>query len=205
MTGLPEKLGKLYAQAFKQGARVHSNSWGAAVSGDYNANSAETDAYMWQKQDLTITFSAGNSGTDANKNGIVDFGSVGAPATAKNVITVGASENDRQGHWECDPNLTYQSHDLYQSGETCGSMGGENLLGTYGQRYPDSFPVNPLKNDVTAGNQEQMAGWSSRGPADDGRIKPDVVAPGTWILSASQNLYQQGYGDPKNPRLKDYT
>jgi subtilisin family serine protease len=204
LVGLPANLQNLFSQAYKQGARIHSNSWGAAVSGDYNSNSAETDTYAWKKQDLTITFSAGNSGTDGDKNGIVDFGSLGAPATAKNVITVGASENDRQGHWECDTNLNYTSHDLYQTGETCNSMGGQNLLGTWGQRYPDSFPKNPLKNDVTAGNQEQMAAWSSRGPVDDGRIKPDVVAPGTWILSASQNLYQQGYGDPKNPRLNEY-
>lgn len=31
--------------------------------------------------------------------------------------------------------------------------------------------------------QEVMADFSSRGPAEDGRIKPDVVAPGTWIAS----------------------
>jgi len=31
--------------------------------------------------------------------------------------------------------------------------------------------------------QEAMADFSSRGPAEDGRIKPDVVAPGTWIAS----------------------
>lgn len=31
--------------------------------------------------------------------------------------------------------------------------------------------------------QETMADFSSRGPAEDGRIKPDVVAPGTWIAS----------------------
>ena len=30
---------------------------------------------------------------------------------------------------------------------------------------------------------ESMADFSSRGPAADGRIKPDVVAPGTWIAS----------------------
>ncbi len=28
-----------------------------------------------------------------------------------------------------------------------------------------------------------MADFSSRGPCEDGRIKPDVVAPGTWIAS----------------------
>jgi hypothetical protein len=83
-------------------------------------------------------------------------------------------------------------------------MGGQNLLGTYGQRYPDSFKRNPLKNDVTAGNAEQLAAWSSRGPVDDGRIKPDLVAPGTWVLSTSASPYQQGYGDPINPKLGEY-
>ncbi len=31
--------------------------------------------------------------------------------------------------------------------------------------------------------REVMADFSSRGPAEDGRIKPDVTAPGTWIAS----------------------
>lgn len=31
--------------------------------------------------------------------------------------------------------------------------------------------------------QEAMADFSSRGPCEDGRIKPDVTAPGTWIAS----------------------
>lgn len=31
--------------------------------------------------------------------------------------------------------------------------------------------------------QDAMADFSSRGPCEDGRIKPDVVAPGTWIAS----------------------
>ncbi|MSU32849.1 MAG: hypothetical protein EXS25_09385 [Pedosphaera sp.] len=30
---------------------------------------------------------------------------------------------------------------------------------------------------------EVMADFSSRGPAEDGRIKPDITAPGTWIAS----------------------
>jgi hypothetical protein len=77
-------------------------------------------------------------------------------------------------------------------------MGGQNILGTWGSRY--GF-VGPMANDLTAGNQEQMAGWSSRGPTDDNRIKPDVVAPGTWILSGYSDLYQEGYdGDPVNPQ-----
>jgi hypothetical protein len=36
---------------------------------------------------------------------------------------------------------------------------------------------------IYADGQETMADFSSRGPCEDGRIKPDLVAPGTWIAS----------------------
>ncbi|MBN1390625.1 MAG: S8 family serine peptidase [Candidatus Thermoplasmatota archaeon] len=41
----------------------------------------------------------------------------------------------------------------------------------------------------TANNISEMASFSSLGPTwGDGRIKPDVVAPGTWILSTRSSL-----------------
>jgi hypothetical protein len=198
LIGIPTDLRTLFQQAYDAGARIHSNSWGSDVNGDYTLDSANTDDFIWTHRDMVITFSAGNSGEDANGDGVIDNDSIGSPATAKNVITVGASENDRQGNYQCDTNLTYTSHDPYQSGQTCSSMGGQNILGTWGSRY--GF-TGPMANDPTAGNQEQMAGWSSRGPTDDNRIKPDVVAPGTWVLSGYSDLYQEGYdGDPVNPQ-----
>jgi hypothetical protein len=202
LTGLPSDLRTMYQQAYDAGARIHSNSWGAAVAGDYTVDSANTDSFVWTNRDIVITFSAGNSGVDANADGVVDNDSIGSPATAKNVITIGASENARPDNWPCDTNLTYTSHDAYQTGQTCSSMGGNqvNFLGTWGQRYGNSFTAEPLYSDLTAGNSSQMASWSSRGPVDDGRIKPDLVAPGTWILSAYSSLYQEGYGDPVNPQ-----
>jgi len=202
LIGIPDDIRQLFQQAYNAGARIHSNSWGSAVAGDYTLDSANADSFIWTNKDMLITFSAGNEGTDANSDGIVDNDSIGSPATAKNVLTVGASENDRQGNYQCDTGLTYTSHDLYQTGQTCSSMGGNQsgFLGTWGQRYPADFPAEPLFSDVTAGNANQMASWSSRGPTDDGRIKPDVVAPGTWILSGYSGLYQEGYGDPVNPQ-----
>lgn len=205
LTGLPEDLRNMYQQAYNDGARIHSNSWGSSLAGEYTVNSANTDDFVWNNPDMAITFSAGNEGVDANANGVVDNDSIGSPATAKNVITVGASENNRVDNWPCDTGLGYTSHDAYQPGETCDSMGGQNLLGTWGQRYGNSFTAEPLFSDVTAGNQEQMASWSSRGPTDDGRIKPDVVAPGTWILSGYSDLHQEGYeGDPVDPQTGAY-
>jgi hypothetical protein len=206
LTGIPSDLKTMYQQAYNAGARIHSNSWGAAVAGDYTVDSANTDSFVWTNRDMVITFSAGNEGADANSDGVVDNDSLGSPATAKNVLTVGASENARTDSYPCDASLTYTSYDAYQSGQTCNSMGGNqaNFLGTYGQRWGANFPANPIASDVTAGNSQQMAGFSSRGPADDARIKPDVVAPGTWILSAFSSLYQEGYGDPVNPQNGAY-
>ncbi|HEY0734962.1 MAG TPA: S8 family serine peptidase [Herpetosiphonaceae bacterium] len=201
LTGLPLDLRQLFQQAYSAGARIHANSWGSAAAGDYTANSANADDFIWNNRDMTITFSAGNEGIDANANGVIDNDSTGSPATAKNVITIGASENDRQGHFECDTSLTYTSRDTtYQSGQTCASMGGQNLLGTYGQRWGADYPANPIASDLSGGNQEQMAAFSSRGPTDDGRIKPDVVAPGTWILSSYSGKFQEGYGTATNPQ-----
>jgi hypothetical protein len=39
-----------------------------------------------------------------------------------------------------------------------------------------------------ADGPETMADFSSRGPCEDGRIKPDLVAPGTWMASARSAL-----------------
>lgn len=197
LTGLPDDLTDLFQQAYDVGARVHSNSWGSSVAGDYTADSATVDLFTWNNPDMLITTSAGNSGIDANANGVVDDDSIGSPATAKNVLTVGASENDRAGDWSCDSGLTYVNPN---TGMSCSSQGGVNDLFTYGEAWPGDFPTNPIASDPSAGDVEQMAAFSSRGPTDDGRIKPDVVAPGTWVLSGYSSLYQEGYGDPSNPQ-----
>jgi hypothetical protein len=199
LIGLPDDLNDLYRQAYEAGARIHSNSWGSDVAGQYTQDSADTDDFVFDNPDMTVTFSAGNDGVDANQDGRIDADSTGSPATAKNVITVGASENARPDDWPCDPGLSYPSRDDYQLDLTCqGDMGGTNVLGSWGERY--GMTAEPLASDATAGNAEQMAGWSSRGPTDDGRIKPDVVAPGTWILSGYSGLYQEHYDSGPNPR-----
>ncbi len=195
LTGLPTDLKTLYQQAYNAGARIHSNSWGAAVAGDYNNDGANTDSFIWTNRDMVITFSAGNEGIDANSDGVIDNDSIGSPGTAKNVITVGASENQRADNYPCDTSLGYT---------TCASQSGANVIATYGSSWPSDYPANPINSDPAAGNAGQMAAFSSRGPTDDGRIKPDVVAPGTWILSTYSDLYQQGYDASANPQNGAY-
>lgn len=40
---------------------------------------------------------------------------------------------------------------------------------------------------------DAMADFSSRGPCEDGRIKPDIVAPGTWISSLQSSMASDIY------------
>ncbi|MBS0195283.1 MAG: immunoglobulin domain-containing protein [Planctomycetes bacterium] len=91
----------LIAAEYNQGADMSSNSWGAAVSGAYNATAQAYDSgtrdatsSVAGNQQLFFIFSAGNSGSGAR--------TIGSPGTAKNVLTVGASEDtDNDGTDGC--------------------------------------------------------------------------------------------------------
>lgn len=202
LLGLPDDLTSLFQQAYDDGARIHSNSWGSSDAGAYTDNARQADAFANSHKDMLITFSAGNDGVDANSDGVVDSDSMGSPATGKNVLSVGASENKRSS-WTCDSTLTYVATGKETptvGGKSCKDLGGTQPLPTWGAWWPDNYPAEPLKSDVQAGNDQQMAVFSSRGPTDDGRIKPDVVAPGSWIVSGYSDMYQQQYDSAANPQ-----
>ncbi|GMQ60952.1 S8 family serine peptidase [Vallitalea maricola] len=140
--GLPNDLNDLFQQAENAGAHIHTNSWGAAVGGQYTGSSQDVDEYVWNNKDMIILFAAGNEGDGYNGTA---YNSIGSPGTAKNCITVGATENNRPNM----PNTKW------------GNIGD---------------------------NPNEIAPFSSRGNCDDGRVKPDIVAPGTWILSTKSSV-----------------
>ena len=163
--GLPWDLNDLFDEAYQAGARIHSNSWGADTSSQYTFNSIEADEFVDAHRDMTIVIAAGNEGTARSpfsaQPGFVDWLSIGSPATSKNAITVGASRTDR-------------------------TSGGFSTL-TWNQAWPQDYPVAPIAAQTVSGDPEAMAAFSSRGPCDDRRIKPDVVAPGTDIVSTKSS------------------
>jgi hypothetical protein len=82
---LNEYFGAGYTGNAGGAARVSSNSWGdATAAGAYTTNSMTTDQFAWEHKDFLICFSNGNSGS---------AGSVGAPATAKNILSSGGTLN----------------------------------------------------------------------------------------------------------------
>ena len=149
--GIPNDLGEMFDLAAANGSRVHTNSWGSNVAGAYTTSSMQSDMSTLEHDNLVIMYAAANEGTDADGDGKIDEDSMGSPATAKNVISIGASENLRS-----------------------------NATGSWPTWASD--------------NASGMAVFSSRGPTDDNRLKPDFSAPGTNILS-TKSRSSGGSGD----------
>ena len=144
----------LQSRAYRDGARVSNNSWGADTAGAYDVDAQNYDALVRDaqptgssvpnagNQQMVICFAAGNAGPNAT--------TVGSPGTAKNVIVVGAAEN-------------VHSHSTANGGNSATGSDGCSTL------------------DTEANSAADIASFSSRGPCADGRQKPDLVAPGTHI------------------------
>jgi subtilisin family serine protease len=174
LAGIPDDLNTLFAEAQGWGTTIHSNSWGGGDPGAYDASSQDVDEYTWKHKNFLTIFAAGNDGVDANADGKIDPGSITSPSTAKNTLSVGATENRKPAP---APNAD---------------------SGRYGTWWPSDYSAEPIKSDFIAdAGGDGLAAFSSRGPTLDGRIKPDVVAPGTWIASVRSSLATyDGWGDP---------
>lgn len=122
----------MFEQAYKQGVRIHNNSYGdneevpPPESSNYTARSQDVDRFIWDHKDMLIVFAAGNSGTNN-----ADF-SVASPSTNKNGLSVGSA-----------------------------------------------------RASARATSDDDISSFSSRGWTSDGRIKPDLVAPGCTVSAAS--------------------
>ncbi|WP_319778965.1 S8 family serine peptidase [Maridesulfovibrio sp.] len=166
LPGIPSDLSQLFQPAYDAGARIHSNSWGTAGAGEYDSESVSVDRFMWDNKDFLVLYAVGNAGYDKDMDGVIDPYCIDSPATAKNCLSVGASESYRKG-----------------AGEGFFSV-GYGKFRTYAE---------PIGSDLFSDKPYGLAAFSSRGPTLDGRYKPEVVAPGTNILSTRSSA-QLGNG-----------
>ncbi|KAF3479404.1 peptidase S8 and S53 [Arthroderma uncinatum] len=152
--GIPDDLTNLFIQPYKDhGARIHTNSWGS------NSPSGQ------------LPYDSSSEEIDRfvwdHQDMVILFAAGNAGADA-----------DQDG-----------SNDKNQIGsqaaaKNCITVGAsENDRPDIAVTYAPWFPNKPYNDDRVADHPNGMAAFSSRGPTKEGRIKPDVVAPGTSILS----------------------
>jgi subtilisin family serine protease len=180
--GRPRKLSKLFRFAYEQGARIHSISWGRRT-GDYAEQDGSgvcesLDKFVWEHKDFLVVVAAGNRGSHSSPSDGIAPDSVDSPGAAKNCLTVGACESYRP-----------------------------QFPQTYGAFRPKDFPYPPFRDDPMADSIDDIAAFSGRGPVFGDRRKPDLVAPGTYILSARSSQMPQdhfAWGRYPHPLAQDY-
>ena len=164
-------------------ALISNNSW-VYNDSTYDLAAASYDAAVRDalplvtgSQPVMFVFAAGNDGggDDSGGGGFPD--SIMSPGTAKDVITVGALEQLR--------NITNMVTD---------ANGNSNAVWQAG---------------TDSGNE--VAGYSSRGnvgigtEGTFGRFKPDVVAPGSFVVSTRSAQWDtNAYYNPTNVTFKDF-
>ena len=96
--GCPVNLAPILEQAYRQGARIHSNSWGDRQNtpplvnpptANYPQSAYDVDAFVVSHPDMLIVFNTGNLGG----SGSAPPSSVSAPGSAKNVLQVGGTRD----------------------------------------------------------------------------------------------------------------
>jgi hypothetical protein len=177
-------------KAYDAGARVQNASWGSPTGqsrtppfrysyGGYDDFAATVDDFLYRHPEHLLVAAAGNAGEDADGDGVIDADSLSTPATAKNGLAVGASENNRP-----------------PSASGCGSSAASPLSLCWAS-YLDGIGA-PIADDFVSDDPGGLAAFSSRGPTDDGRIKPEIVAPGTNVVSARSHASGASYSSVYN-------
>ncbi len=171
LLGIPTDLDSLFAPVYTDhGVRVHNNSWvERRPGGFYSPHSREIDDFVHRHRDLVVVCAAGNQGDVGNLPGSLEDGTIRPPATAKNCISVGACESFREAK-----DQTWRDQPV----------------------FPGSFDDDPLISvDGWSDDPSEVVPFSGRGPTDHGRIKPDLVAPGTVVLGPRSRALRRPESD----------
>lgn len=158
----------LQSRAYADGARISSNSWGASTGGAYTVDSQAYDALVRDAQP------AGSVNPTAGNQEMVIVFAAGNDGSGAN--TVGSPGNGKNV-------ICVGAAENVHSHST--ANGGDSAAGNDGCGVPDTGANSA--NDIIA--------FSSRGPCDDGRIKPDIVGPGTHVTGG---VAQQAPPQPPN-------
>ncbi len=203
LSQLPANVRTPFDFAVSNRASVINNSWGATFAVGVTSNrytstrSQPLDRWCFDNPEVLVLFAAGNdeSDTAAGGDGVLDARSMTLEATAKNPLTVGASQNLRSdGGWRD----SFRAFDAFfgmppRYNHPAFDPTGGTAPGAFGQ----SADANQIALFSDRG-QVRTAGF-----ANTGRVKPDLVAPGTNILSTRSQWVAQPPALPGPPPILD--
>ncbi|MDQ1437530.1 MAG: hypothetical protein QOK43_1159 [Acidimicrobiaceae bacterium] len=240
--GIPSPIAQLFLEAYRpsappsvaghdpakyalynpsEDARTHNNSWG----GDPNlavANATGLDQFVWDHEDMNIIVSAGNDATGSSP-GVV--GTVGAPATAKNDLTSGASANGDQPQASPETLAAFSSHgptadgrygpDLVTPGQIVVSAKGSTASDThYLQGTSMSAPlltgISTLVRQYfwdgfgpTLPTDKSAEGIAVGAPSVDRRFNPSSALVKAVLVNGAQRMRGFYTGDDGTSRAQD--
>jgi len=143
------------SDAYQQGARINVNSWGSQYpAGTYDIKAQTYDALVRDAQPDGSTYS-----TSSNQQMVIIFPVGNSGPGSQTVYSPGSAKNV----------ITVGAAENVRS--LSPANGGNDMSGNDGCNTPD----------IQADNANDLAVFSSRGPCADGRMKPDLVAPGTHV------------------------
>lgn len=97
---LPPDISDVFDSGKSAGANIHSASWGASSESGYGLLNKYFDGYSYSDDNFLAIVAAGNHGYSSSQNQFDMPNTIFEPASAKNVLTVGSSQNAgyRKGH-----------------------------------------------------------------------------------------------------------
>jgi len=188
-------LNPIFQQAYNQGARLHTNSWGdnenAAVQNNYSAGSQDVDEFMWNHKDFLIFFAAGNSGPGTS--------SITSPSTAKSGVSVGAtlrstSANSMASFSSCGPTADGRiKPDVTVPGSSIISANSDNNTGTNNcgtQSSSGTSMATPGAAGLTALiRQYYTDGWYPTGSKNSANaLTPSAALLKATLVSSALNM-----------------
>ncbi|KAF0974648.1 hypothetical protein FDP41_006122 [Naegleria fowleri] len=147
----------------------------------YSSQCQTIDKFLWDRKDAVILFSQGNSGY------LSEFGNTGYPAVSKNTISVGAHHTSNAGfvdgvNYDDFLKKMQEANLPFTSTAQCCAYSGTSYQAVRAYCCPTTIS-QMYSSQSSIYNENNLASFSSRGPACGGRIKPDVVAVGHTVIS----------------------
>ncbi|KAF0980138.1 hypothetical protein FDP41_013787 [Naegleria fowleri] len=150
-----------------------------SISNQYNSLCQDVDQTLWDYQDSVILFCCG---------GISSKGNTESPATAKNVIAVGASLTSNSAfeesvYYEDFKNNIQNAKLPFSTPDECCAYTGKNQEFVRAVCCPSAWK-NLYTSNPSTFNEFNLAFFSSKGPAVGNSIKPDVTGISYNVVSA---------------------